>query len=228
MLDRLERATPAADAREGLSRRRPRPALEHHRLPGRDPAPAAGRDPAPLGADVGSHRDEIVVALEGFGEAEVIPHLGEPRVDVHVDTARRRRQQIFVVEEPVEVEQQLGAGEAGERVAARDADRLRAAAEQQAVVVVQPGRVPSSRPANGRRREDLAPAARFAGVDHARVEAVEEENLEPEPPEPEQVAEKDPGVPGASGPLRDRAGDRHGRHQLALASRSPAGSRSVA
>ena len=85
-------------------------AVEHDRMRDRQPAQAAGRDSAAVPADVPADRDEVVVAGEDVGEAELPPDLPEARIDVEEDAPPRGREQLRVADEAHDVEEEARLG----------------------------------------------------------------------------------------------------------------------
>ena len=154
--------------------------------------------PQPSLADVPPDRDEVVVTREHVREAELPPHLAEPRVDVEEDAPPGGGEQLGVAHEAHHVEQEARARGAFERLLPREpAERLPSVAEDA---------VGDARPPRAARAGSGARPPRCA-TGMPRLEPVDDGHVEAELAEAEHVLEQRPGVSAVPGALRERRAD---------------------
>jgi hypothetical protein len=182
-LDRLEGAAPGGDARVGAAAGARRPLLEDDRLRRPHPLDAAGGHRAALQPHPEADRRVGVVIPEGAVQPQLLPHLREARVDVEEDAAAGGGEHLLVGEEAHRVDQHGRAAHPLERLPpGQTGGRARSAVvEQEAPVALEPlGRHRRAQPLHLNRGRPLG-----ARGQHLAGEAVEEEDLVAEPPEPD-------------------------------------------
>ena len=196
VLDPVVRAAPAADGREVVATWRNGAAVEQDGVRDRQPAKPAGGHAAAIAPHVPPDRDEVVVTREHVREAELLPNLTEPRIDVEKDAPPGGGQHLGIAHEAHDVEQEARAGGAGERLLpAQPAEGLSVRAEDAVGNAVAA-------------EQTLQLAERRVFVHrHARLEPVDDRHLEAEIAEAEHVLEQRPGVAAVAGAVRERRAD---------------------